>query len=104
MWPNTRAKPTTHHRAARAEYLNALQWFGQRSRQAGDGFEQAFADALDAVTRLPRAYALIDGTHRQALVPGYPYLVVYRVTARGGVRVLAVAHSARAPGYWAGRK
>lgn len=41
----------------------------------------------------------IDVTVRRALVPGFPYAVVFLVT-EDAVHVLAVAHQHRMPGYW----
>ena len=41
----------------------------------------------------------IDVTVRRALVPGFPYAVVFLAT-EDAVHILAVAHQHRMPGYW----
>lgn len=51
----------------------------------------------------PQAGARIAGDIRRFHVPGYPFIVVYRQTARG-IRVLAFANTSRHPGFWTGRR
>ena len=43
------------------------------------------------------------GAIRRHLVPGFPYAVIYEVD-RDPVRVLAIAHLRRHPGFWLGRQ
>jgi tRNA(Ile)-lysidine synthase TilS/MesJ len=33
----------------------------------------------------------------------FPYAVIYRIASDGSIRVLAVAHHRRRPGYWRAR-
>ena len=96
------AKRVSHSAAARREYLEAVDWYSDRSDSAGVGFVRAVSASIDIILTFPQLYALIDGTHREAQVEGYPYAVVYRETSRG-VRVVAVARTSREPGYWAER-
>ena len=96
------AKRVSYNTTARREYLAAVDWYSDRSDIAGEGFIRAIAVTLDAVSTFPRLYALSDGTRREAQVEGYPYAVVYRETKRG-IRVIAVAHTSREPGYWVNR-
>lgn len=84
----------------------ALSYEGERA-----GLGLAFLDAVDgAVTMIQRwpdaashaADLPDDLAIRRAPVRAFPYRLVYLKTATA-LRVLAVAHDAREPGYWAGR-
>lgn len=84
----------------------ALRYEGER---AGLGLE--FLDAVDRTVSMiqrwpdaaPPATGLPDDVSvRRAPVSGFPYRLVYLKTATA-LRVLAVAHDAREPGYWSNR-
>lgn len=74
-------------------------WYRQRSESAEAGFlrelDHAIQQVADAPTRWPR---FIAGTRRYVF-PTYPYSLVYFVEDRM-IRVVAVAHDKRRPGYW----
>jgi plasmid stabilization system protein ParE len=70
-----------------------------------------FLDEIDAVSsalaRAPRSFPRllglpIDLEVRRAFLRRFPYALVYYEMA-GEVRVLAVAHTSRRPGYWLDR-
>lgn len=92
---------------ADAEYREAGRWY--EGRRAGLGIE--FFDAVDAVVGqladFPHAGARVPGVSptlpvRRAPVNRFPYHVVYLETP-AAIRVLAVAHDRRRPGYWKSR-
>ena len=92
---------------AEAEYRAAGRWY--EDRRAGLGLE--FLDAIDAtidhIVKLPEAGAPVrrlppDLLVRRAPVKRFPYHVVY-LEAAATIRVLAVAHDRRKPGYWKSR-
>ena len=91
------------HSAAEAEYEAALEWYFKRSEMAADNFEAAFERALEAIQSNPQFYPLCDDRHRFCLLRRYPYLVIYRVD-KDEIRMVAVAHSRRLPGYWSDRR
>ncbi|MBK7425134.1 MAG: type II toxin-antitoxin system RelE/ParE family toxin [Propionivibrio sp.] len=49
----------------------------------------------------PRCFS--TGTRRQYNFRRFPYSIIYQVTVEE-LRILAVAHHRRRPGYWSGRK
>lgn len=87
---------------AEAEYEDALAYCAVRSKKAAAGFEAAFGQALALIAATPERFALYDERHRFCTLRRYPYSVIYRIHS-GKVRVLAVAHSGRSPGYWLAR-
>jgi plasmid stabilization system protein ParE len=64
--------------AAEAEYLSAAQWYAERSASAADGFTTAVAAAFRRILEQPEWGAACDAVHRQVIVRGYPFVIVYR--------------------------
>ena len=88
---------------AEAEYTEALAWYASRSARAADGFEAAFALAVDQIGRTPERFPECDEAgYRFAVLGRYPYSVIYQVTEDVAL-VVAVAHASRRPGYWTDR-
>ena len=92
---------------ADAEYRHAGRWY--EGRRAGLGLE--FFDAVDAtvsqIVELPRSGERVPHLPaelpvRRVAVKRFPYHVVYLETPPE-IRILAVAHDRRKPGYWKGR-
>jgi plasmid stabilization system protein ParE len=92
----------TIHPEAEAEYEDALGWYYVRSPRAAERFQAAFDEAVEAISAHPTRYPKLDDSHRFVLVGRYPYHLVYRVDG-DAVRVIAVAHGKRLPGYWSER-
>jgi plasmid stabilization system protein ParE len=90
------------HSDAEAEYEAALAWYLARSARAATGFEAAFERALESIAASPELYPLCDDRHRFCMLRRYPYSIIYRVDG-DQMRVVAVAHSRRLPGFWSGR-
>ena len=89
------------------ELAEAAGWYGERRR----GFELEFLAEVERVLPLigtspgsfPRVLDLPkDLVIRRALLPRFPYAVVF-IDLGTEVRVLAVAHAKRRPGYWLDR-
>jgi plasmid stabilization system protein ParE len=100
-------KPVRFEAEASAELRDAALWY--ESESAGIG-ERLLSDVDALVTRiakLPESGARVPGVAddlnvRQILLRRYPYYVAYLELAND-IRVLAVAHTSRRPGYWFGR-
>jgi len=71
------------------------------------GLARRFIAAVERVVAFaaeqPLAGASLGGAIRRHLVPGFPYAVIYEVDHER-VRVLAIAHLHRHPGFWLGRQ
>jgi plasmid stabilization system protein ParE len=88
---------------AEAEYTDALTWYQARSARAAQGFEAAFAAALEQIAQFPERFPTCDEEgYRFILLDRYPYSLIYRVMGTVA-QVIAVAHCRRKPGYWSGR-
>ena len=90
--------------AAEAEIGGAIAWYRDKHR----GLEVAFLKEIDRVfTEIrdaPERWPLWrqDRPYRQRRLRRFPFVVLYRVTD-AYVRVAAVAHTSRRPGYWLAR-
>ena len=59
--------------------------------------EQAFVKVMEHPETWPRWE--IDPSYQKFLMKHFPFIIFYRVTA-SQVRVVAVAHAKKKPGYW----
>ena len=89
---------------ARQELRRAADWY--ENQRVGLG-EEFLAEVDVVVTRIelnPLSFPIdpFDERARRALVARFPFAVVY-VLVGGDIRVIAVAHTKRRPGYWSSR-
>ena len=92
---------------ADAEYRGAGRWYESRRPNLGIEFFDAVDATLRQIVEFPRAGAPVprvskDLPVRRRAVKRFPYHVVYLDTP-GALRVLAIAHDRRRPGYWKSR-
>jgi toxin ParE1/3/4 len=90
--------------AAEEEYGAAARWYADRSPTAADGFTKAVEAVFQRIIDRPEWGALCDTMHRQMIVSGYPYSIVYRRIGGDQLLIVAVAHASRKPGYWMHRE
>lgn len=89
--------------AALDEYQRAVAWYLARNPRAANAFTFAVGSILAAIGTHPHRYAWYDRVFREAVVPKFPYSIIYRALPSGDVQVMAVAHASREPGYWRDR-
>ncbi len=91
------------HEEAAAEYDAAFDWYLARSPEAALKFDVEVERALAQIVQDPRRWA--SGTHstRRFLLRQFPFVLIYRERSSAGIQIVAVAHTSRKPGYWAGR-
>jgi toxin ParE1/3/4 len=89
---------------ARREQRKAIRYYECERAGLGDRFLAELRHAYDVVCRDPLAVPLYEvagglPNARRQMLKSFPYYVVF-VVDDDGVLVLAVAHTARRPGYW----
>lgn len=90
------------HPEAVAEAASARRWYETIDPRVASSFAAALDRTFAQIDLRPRSFAPHLAGTRRAGLDGFPYAVV--VDERDGtVRVLAVAHERRRPGYWHGR-
>ena len=92
---------------AEAEIDSARRHLNVQSPGLGWRFLDELAEAFDAIVSRPLSFASVetlplDQPYRRALLPTFPFAVIFEVLEREIV-VIAVAHASREPGYWLGR-
>jgi plasmid stabilization system protein ParE len=91
---------------ALAEATAAESWYRERSDRVAGRFAAEVERALTLLGERPALgprweHAGVDERVRQLPLRRFPFVLFYVVGA-SVVRVLAVAHTSREPGYWAG--
>ncbi len=92
---------------AEAEFEAAALYYEERSVGLGVAFLETVDAAVVRLAEAPRLFSLSPGVPeelgvRRILLLKFPYSLVY-VELKEEIRVLALAHGARRPGYWAER-
>jgi toxin ParE1/3/4 len=88
-------------RPAEAELAAAISWYDSKRPGLGREFLAEVDRAFAKIHRAPERWPLwrADRPFRSLRLRRFPFVVFYRVTS-GYVRVSAVAHTSRRPGYW----
>ena len=89
---------------ADAEYRSADRWYEDRRERLGMEFFDAVDDTIDRIVAMPRAGSLVPRMPADSPIRyrRFPYHVIYLETPTQ-IRILAVAHDRRKPGYWESR-
>jgi plasmid stabilization system protein ParE len=101
-------KPLLVEPEAGQELADAAGWYEDQRSGLGQRFLDRVAATLHRLSKFPAAGAPVphvpsEVPARRAPVERFPYHVVYLDTP-AAIRILAVAHDRRMPGYWLGRQ
>jgi toxin ParE1/3/4 len=88
--------------AALRELLDAFIYYTSKDRRLASDLEWEIERPINFLIEFPRAAKPIDRHHRSYRLRRFPYALIYRVEGKELVFV-AVAHTARKPGYWLDR-
>ena len=89
---------------ALAELHGAAAFYTLKANvELGLAFVAEFERTANLVLDNPLLGAVFRNTRRRYILPRFPYSIIYQVAAEE-IRILAVAHHKRRPGYWAQRK
>lgn len=94
--------PLVFRHLARAEFMEAAEWYEGQREGLGMEFVAEVQKVLDRIGEQPDRFPLASGDIREAPIKRFPYCVYYRVKA-DRVVVLAVFHSSRDPAIWQSR-
>jgi plasmid stabilization system protein ParE len=84
---------------ADAELYEAFEYLADRSLEQADSFLSDFEEKIRRIIQFPNAHPPLRGGFRRILLARFPYQIVYRVEGET-IRIYAVAHLKRRPGYW----
>ena len=90
--------------AALTELHDAAAFYTLKANvELGLAFVTEFERTANFILANPLIGAVFRGTRRHYILRRFPYSIIYQV-ATEELRILAVAHHRRRPGYWAQRK
>ena len=92
-------RKVTFHEDAETEMNEAARYYEERALGLGMSFLDAIEEAVDQVLADPEAYQLVGDEVRHKILRRFPYSVLYAIEP-DRIRVMAVAHQKRRPGYW----
>lgn len=94
-------KPVHIAPPASEEFTEAVRWYEAKRTGLGGELYDAVSYAVGLVCEHPEIGLRVDGSHphRQFLVEGFPYKIVYRERT-DDLYIVAIAHASRRPGYW----
>ena len=100
-------KSITFDDEAVEELESAAQWYEARRQDLGIDFVRDVREALLRIASRPRTWPLAPNVPehlnaRRFVLRRFPYAVVFAELA-SEIRVLAIAHTSREPGFWRGR-
>lgn len=88
---------------ARSEFLIAVQYYEECQKGLGRRFRLGVESALDQIAKAPFRYRTIRAPFKRYLMHKFPYAVIYSIEP-DHIRIIAVAHTKRKPGFWQNRK
>jgi toxin ParE1/3/4 len=93
------------HPEAEADLRDASEFYRERAdKTLAQSFLAEFEQSLTILLRHPGLGSSWKGRgRRRYLMKRFPYSLVYTISDQE-IRILAVAHHSRRPGYWLGRK
>jgi plasmid stabilization system protein ParE len=86
------------------EFTEAVRWYEKRRPGLGGEFFDAVCATMALIEARPEIGTVVgfNVLNRRALVPRFPYQVVYRLTP-SEIVIVAVGHLKRRPAYWRNR-
>ena len=89
------------HPEAKKEVDHQSSFYDERSPGLGLRFILELEQTLDFLSRNPKAATRVAEKARRKKFRKFPFALIYRfLEERQEIRILAVAHNARRPGYW----
>jgi plasmid stabilization system protein ParE len=95
-------KPYVIHSAAWREFEESDEWYLARSADSSVAFLSDVYEALEAIAQAPQRWPKYLYGTRRFVLRGFPFSIIY-LDDPDVIRVIAVAHSRRRPGYWKDR-
>jgi len=90
------------HPEAESELIEAAVYYDEQVPGLGERFESEIRHATDLLLDQPEIGLPVDPDLRKFILTRFPFTVYYSVTA-DVLRIEAVAHQSRRPGYWKSR-
>jgi plasmid stabilization system protein ParE len=90
------------HEEAEKELFLTVDYYEKLQKGLGLRFSKQVSDAIKIICEFPLAFPKIDLKTRRCLVNKFPFGILYQ-TNEENIRIIAVMHLHRKPGYWKNR-
>ncbi len=90
------------HPEAEKEFYQAIEYYEERREGLGIDFAEEVYAAVFRAIQFPSAWIRISPRTRRCFVNRFPYGIIFQLSDNA-LRLLAVAHLHRRPGYWKSR-
>jgi toxin ParE1/3/4 len=88
------------NRLAIKDYREAHDYYAARSPATAARFIDAVDEAVKRINQSPDSLPVVTGKYRRVRVDKFPHSLVFYERAENDMRIVAVAHPSRRPGYW----
>jgi toxin ParE1/3/4 len=99
---NDGPRKAVFHPEAEDEYLEAVEYYEREAPAVVEAFRDEVMRTVTFIERFPDAAPVERGTIRRKLLKRFEYEVYFAVEP-DRLRILALAHQKRRPGYWTDR-
>jgi mRNA-degrading endonuclease RelE of RelBE toxin-antitoxin system len=81
-----------------ADFKEGYDWYEEQLQGLGERFEDAVEARLIKITENPEVYHFASGKYREAIVPKFPFSIIYKLNKRKRtIYISAIHHSSRDP-------
>jgi plasmid stabilization system protein ParE len=87
------------HPEAKEEFEGAVDFYEQSQAGLGLEFAEEVYATIARIVQYPDAWSVLSENSRRCLVNRFPYGLIYQIKSPA-LRIIAVAHLHRRPGYW----
>jgi plasmid stabilization system protein ParE len=94
------AYPVIFTLTARAELIDAQDWYESEAPGLGQRFRQAVDAAIDRMSANPQQFPVIHRNVRRALLRRFPYALMFVIELDDTLTVIACFHGSRDPAHW----
>ncbi len=83
---------------ARAELLNAWEWYEDRQEGLGNKFRNKIYQKIKQIVQTPERYPERKKSFREAKIDVFPYLLIYKIAGNKSIIVIvSIFHTSRSP-------
>jgi plasmid stabilization system protein ParE len=92
--------PVIFTQRARAELIEAQDWYEKELAGLGRGFRAAVDAVVQRMSATPRQFPVVHKNVRRALLRRFPYALMFVIEANETLTVIACFHGSRDPEHW----
>jgi plasmid stabilization system protein ParE len=89
----------TFHPLAKIELNDAAVYYDDQQKGLGLDFIEEIYATIKRILQFPKAWSKLSKNTFRCLVNRYPYGIIYQIK-KNEIRIIAIMHLNRKPGYW----